>query len=87
MTEKRVPLIDRTGKEPKQIGWATVDENGIIVGELEFDDPNFSGTGSFSLKGMSHQTEDILMDIIEPDEPMLLPYNMDAEKSFIDKEK
>lgn len=42
MDKKRVPLIDRTEAEPRQVGWTDVDENGAVVGDLTITDAKFA---------------------------------------------
>jgi hypothetical protein len=35
---RRVPIVDRTGDEPKEVGWAHVDEDGRVV-DQDITDP------------------------------------------------
>jgi len=51
--KKRVPLIDRTEEEPREIGWAEVDEVTGVVGDMVITDESaklkFSAGASFSI--------------------------------------
>jgi hypothetical protein len=51
--KKRVPLIDRTGEEVREIGWAEVDEDTGAVGDMVItDEPaklKFAAGASFSI--------------------------------------
>lgn len=35
---RRVPIVDRTGDEPKEVGWAHVDEDGNVI-DQDITDP------------------------------------------------
>lgn len=61
---KRVPLVDQTGPTPKKIGWAEADENGVIVGAMMIEDPEFArklatGMGPLSITPEMDDDEDL----------------------------